>query len=109
MESGPAGDWAAPSSVAARADVERHGTRDRGENQVQHPGCLDSAVQTAGHWLDGLEGSLDIFVGVGQGDGSAVGAGGGMFGSCELGPSVAGVELFAHISASWRRSWRSDR
>src|SRR5260370_29149425 len=48
MESGPAGDWAAPSSVAARADVERHGTRDRGENQVQHPGCLDSGCLDSG-------------------------------------------------------------
>ena len=35
--------------------------------------------------LDALEGSLDIFVGVAEGDGAAVGAGGGVFGLAEFG------------------------
>src|SRR3981189_2553491 len=35
--------------------------------------------------LDALEGSLDVFVGVAEGDGAAVGAGGGMFGFAEFG------------------------
>jgi hypothetical protein len=34
---------------------------------------------------DALEGSLDVFVGVAEGDGAAVGAGGGVFGLCEFG------------------------
>ena len=38
-----------------------------------------------GGMLDALEGALDVFVGVGEGDGAAVGAGGGVFGFAEFG------------------------
>ena len=33
-----------------------------------------------GAWLDALEGALDVFEGVAEGDGTAVGAGGGVLG-----------------------------
>src|SRR5260370_1137721 len=93
MERRAGGDWAAPSSVAVRANVERDGSRNFGADEVQHPGGLDSGELY--RRLDALEGALDVFVGVAEGDGAAVGAGGGVFGFAEFGEKpvdLCGVE-----------------
>ena len=52
---------------------------------------------------EALEGALDVFVGVAEGDGAAVGAGGGVFGFAEFGEQpvdLCGVEGLVDLDRS---------